>query len=156
MAEGGTQARMCLLDESKVCDDCGECDRCDLDPNKICDNCCKCLAIEDADSEFRTVTIDGKSGSFDYEFGGKSKPAHRHAGGSKAAPSHDDPELTSDISDEPQELTEELVEYWERKLAEYGEAPADDGFGEVRVSTRVPVSGTRERKPRRSNRHIKN
>ncbi len=35
--------RMCVLDESKVCTDCGECDRCDLDPNKICDNCMKCV-----------------------------------------------------------------------------------------------------------------
>ena len=50
--------RMCLLDDNKLCDDCGECDRCDLDPNKLCDNCCKCLALED-DSEFRTVTLDG-------------------------------------------------------------------------------------------------
>lgn len=33
----------CILDESKICDDCGECDKCDLDPNKICDNCGKCL-----------------------------------------------------------------------------------------------------------------
>ena len=31
-------AKYCVLDESKVCDDCGECRVCDLDPNKICDN----------------------------------------------------------------------------------------------------------------------
>ena len=49
--------RMCLLDETKVCDDCGECDRCDLDPNKICDNCCKCIAMEDEGNEFRSRTI---------------------------------------------------------------------------------------------------
>ncbi len=35
--------KMCVLDENKVCDDCGECSRCDLDPNKICDSCGKCL-----------------------------------------------------------------------------------------------------------------
>lgn len=35
--------KRCLLDETKNCTECGECDRCDLDPNKLCDNCCKCL-----------------------------------------------------------------------------------------------------------------
>ena len=24
--------KMCVLDENKLCDDCGECQRCDLDP----------------------------------------------------------------------------------------------------------------------------
>ena len=51
------EKRMCLLDETKVCDDCGECDRCDLDPNKICDNCCKCIAMEDEGKEFRSRVI---------------------------------------------------------------------------------------------------
>ena len=49
--------RMCVLDEKKVCDDCGECNRCDLDPNKICDNCCRCIAMEDEGSEFRSRTV---------------------------------------------------------------------------------------------------
>ena len=35
--------KYCILNSSKICDDCGECNRCDLDPNKICDNCCKCI-----------------------------------------------------------------------------------------------------------------
>lgn len=49
--------RMCVLDETKVCDNCGECDRCDLDPNKICDNCMKCLKSDGA--EYRAIQIDG-------------------------------------------------------------------------------------------------
>lgn len=39
--------KMCILDESKECDDCMECEMCDLDPTKICDNCGKCLEIRD-------------------------------------------------------------------------------------------------------------
>ena len=35
--------KKCCLDDRKICDDCGECDRCDLDPKKICDNCGKCI-----------------------------------------------------------------------------------------------------------------
>ncbi len=35
--------KICVLDETKICNGCGECDRCDLDPNKICDNCMKCM-----------------------------------------------------------------------------------------------------------------
>lgn len=47
--------KKCVLDESKTCNDCGECSRCDLDPNKICDSCGKCLETE-ADS--RAIYID--------------------------------------------------------------------------------------------------
>ncbi len=28
---------MCVLDETKECDNCMECETCDLDPDKICD-----------------------------------------------------------------------------------------------------------------------
>ncbi len=48
--------RMCILDETKVCDGCGECDRCDLDPNKICDNCMQCM---DNGADYRAITIAG-------------------------------------------------------------------------------------------------
>ena len=53
--------RMCVLDETKVCDDCGECSRCDLDPNKLCDNCFKCLEITEAYREIPIgrVLMDG-------------------------------------------------------------------------------------------------
>ena len=39
----GDENGMCVLDETKTCNDCGECDRCDIDPTKIFDNWGKCL-----------------------------------------------------------------------------------------------------------------
>ena len=45
----------CVLDENKICDNCGECDRCDLDSGKVCDNCGKCIGM-DADS--RAIEIE--------------------------------------------------------------------------------------------------
>lgn len=45
----------CVLDESKLCDDCGECNVCDLDPNKICDNCMKCL---NTGADYSAIEID--------------------------------------------------------------------------------------------------
>ena len=51
--------RMCVLDETKVCDNCGECDRCDLDPNKICDNCMKCLKSDHCRHTTFLSAIDG-------------------------------------------------------------------------------------------------
>ena len=50
------EEKRCVLDENKICDDCGECDRCDLDPNKICDNCMKCLNLDGAD--YNEILID--------------------------------------------------------------------------------------------------
>lgn len=50
------KVKMCLLEDNKVCDGCGECERCDLDPNKICDNCMKCMG--DA-VDFRAIRISG-------------------------------------------------------------------------------------------------
>lgn len=128
--------RMCLLDETKVCDDCGECDRCDLDPNKICDNCCRCIAMEDEGKEFRSRTITKESFA--------ERPLAREVAPLyKKAPNkpREEPEEGWNSLEEPEELTPELVEYWERILIEHGEAPADDGFGEIEVNTRVPVYG---------------
>ena len=51
----GNDIKYCLLDETKVCDDCGECNVCDLDPNKICDNCMKCLQTG---ADYNAVEID--------------------------------------------------------------------------------------------------
>ena len=45
----------CILDETKICNNCGECDKCDLDSNKKCDNCGKCIGL-DADS--RAIEIE--------------------------------------------------------------------------------------------------
>lgn len=125
--------RLCILDETKICDDCGECDRCDLDPNKICDNCCKCIAMEDEGSEFRSriVTKEGMRDNRDVA------PLYK-----RSAPKPNG--MTEwDSTAEPEELTPELVAYWEKVLTDHGEAPADDGFGEIAVNTRVPVSGKR-------------
>ncbi len=45
----------CILNEDKICNNCGECDKCDLDSAKICDNCGKCIGL-DADS--RAIEIE--------------------------------------------------------------------------------------------------
>lgn len=58
--------KKCVLDERKICDDCGDCDYCDLNPFKICDNCGKCIGF---DEEFREINID------DVVINGKSKKA---------------------------------------------------------------------------------
>lgn len=49
--------KWCVLDETKVCDDCGECRACDLDPTKVCDNCMRCVQKSGAD--YAAVQIDG-------------------------------------------------------------------------------------------------
>ena len=136
--------RMCVLDEEKVCDDCGECNRCDLDPNKVCDNCCRCIAMEDEGNEFRSLTVDS-----DGIVGGRlSKPAGRPEKKKRKTPAKEE---QRDISEEPSELTPELVEYWEKKLQEYGEAPADDGFGEIEVNPKIPSYGKRVKPQSRRN-----
>lgn len=58
--------RICVLDESKICDDCGECNRCDLDPNKICDNCMACLKTG---ADYNAIEIDEiiDDGAEDYD-----------------------------------------------------------------------------------------
>ncbi len=48
--------RMCVLEDGKICNGCGECDRCDLDPNKICDNCMRCMGEA---TDFRSVILSG-------------------------------------------------------------------------------------------------
>ena len=47
--------KYCVLDETKLCDDCGECNICDLDPNKVCDNCMKCI---NSGADYKAVEID--------------------------------------------------------------------------------------------------
>ena len=44
-----TERRMCVLEDGKVCDDCGQCNLCDLDPTKICDNCMKSVSYTHLD-----------------------------------------------------------------------------------------------------------
>lgn len=48
-------SKKCVLDEEKICDECGECDYCDLNPFKRCDNCGKCI---DSGDEYREIKID--------------------------------------------------------------------------------------------------
>lgn len=48
-------AKMCVLYDGKVCDDCGECEYCDLDPSKKCTNCGKCL---DDGFDYSAIQID--------------------------------------------------------------------------------------------------
>ena len=47
--------KICVLNENKICDECGECQRCDLDPNKICDNCMKCVS---SGADYTAIEID--------------------------------------------------------------------------------------------------
>ena len=58
--------KVCVLNENKLCDDCGECNVCDLDPNKICDNCMKCLktGADYAAIEIDEIIADG-AGTYD-------------------------------------------------------------------------------------------
>ena len=138
------KVKICVLDENKECDDCGECNRCDLDPNKICDNCCMCIAMEDEGNEFRSRVLkrDGTSGTLDQANAPKLAPRKKTVQSRPVEKTEYEP---VDLTDEPEELTPELVAYWERILIEHGEAPADDGFGEIEVDTRVPVYGSRKR-----------
>lgn len=46
--------KICELDENKICDNCGECDRCDLNPDKICDSCGKCI---ETDKNYKVIKI---------------------------------------------------------------------------------------------------
>ena len=50
-----SERRMCVLEDEKICDDCGQCSLCDLDPTKICDNCMKCIH---SGAEYNAIEID--------------------------------------------------------------------------------------------------
>lgn len=51
------KGEICILDETKICDDCGKCDMCDLDENKVCNNCGKCIEISDSYAEIKIDKI---------------------------------------------------------------------------------------------------
>jgi len=36
---------MCMLEETKYCDDCCECFTCEIDASKICNNCADCVKL---------------------------------------------------------------------------------------------------------------
>lgn len=47
--------KQCVLNDHKICDECGECQKCDLDPDKICDNCMKCV---NSGADYSAIEID--------------------------------------------------------------------------------------------------
>ena len=55
----GDEYGMCILEDNKKCNECGECDRCDLDPTKICDNCGACISEYNTNEKgFVEIPID--------------------------------------------------------------------------------------------------
>ncbi|HIQ83157.1 MAG TPA: hypothetical protein IAA52_08640 [Candidatus Pullichristensenella stercorigallinarum] len=48
--------KYCVLEDDRLCTDCGHCNMCDLDPEKVCDNCMRCLNRSGAD--FAQIEID--------------------------------------------------------------------------------------------------
>ena len=60
------ETKYCVLDETRLCDDCGECNICDLDPNKICDNCMQCVK---SGADYNAIEIDEiiDDGAADYD-----------------------------------------------------------------------------------------
>lgn len=47
--------KMCVLEDDKICNECGECSYCDLNPFVKCTNCGKCI---DSGEEYRELKID--------------------------------------------------------------------------------------------------
>lgn len=117
--------KYCVLYYGKICNDCGECNRCDLDPDKICDNCGKCIREPDPNSEFRSINVvapDDEDGEpEDYEMNEEERL--RQA----AFDAFLDGPLEID-SPEPLDIDPELLELWEKRLAE--SFAEDDGAGE--------------------------
>jgi hypothetical protein len=56
LEEGSDIMKMCIFNENKNCDSCGECDLCEYNRDKKCDNCSKCLQIEGYD--VKAIKID--------------------------------------------------------------------------------------------------
>ena len=46
----------CVLDEDRLCVDCGDCLVCDINPEKRCDNCMQCVKKSGAD--YLSIEID--------------------------------------------------------------------------------------------------
>lgn len=54
--------KICVMDEKKICDDCGDCSRCLLDSKKKCDSCGDCLKPEFLGT--RKITISNIEDAF--------------------------------------------------------------------------------------------
>ena len=50
-----TKIKYCVMEDNKICDNCGQCLYCDYNPLKLCDNCCKCINFSDD----AIIKIDG-------------------------------------------------------------------------------------------------
>jgi hypothetical protein len=48
--------KICIFNETKNCNNCGECDLCEYNREKTCDNCSKCLQLEGYD--VKAIKID--------------------------------------------------------------------------------------------------
>ena len=49
------KTKYCVMEDNKICDNCGQCLYCDYNPLKLCDNCCKCINFSDD----AIIKIDG-------------------------------------------------------------------------------------------------
>jgi hypothetical protein len=54
--ESSDIVKTCIFNNSKTCNNCGECDVCEYNKEKICDNCSKCLQLEGYD--VKAIKID--------------------------------------------------------------------------------------------------
>lgn len=59
--------KICSIDETKVCDDCGECTKCLMDATKECDNCGDCIKPEYLGA--RKISISNIENAFVEEVG---------------------------------------------------------------------------------------
>ncbi|NLF28679.1 MAG: hypothetical protein GX592_12340 [Clostridiales bacterium] len=48
--------KYCVLEDDRLCVECGRCNMCDLHPDKFCDNCMRCLKRTEAD--YAAIGID--------------------------------------------------------------------------------------------------
>lgn len=116
------ETRVCVLNEAKICDNCGECDRCDLDPAKICDNCCKCITneeggyhkvplsdLKEVESGIDTQQLEGGWAFDDWEYDGEGEGEC------------DERSFEMDIP-----LPDKaLIDEWERRLAQAAQKDAE-------------------------------
>lgn len=101
--------KYCVLDKSKICNDCGECFRCDLDPSKQCDNCGKCIQEPNPNAEYRSVNYRIS----DDEFEGDEFDAFLNEPIEIGKPA-------------PIEIDPNLVAEWEKRLAESFKSDNED------------------------------
>lgn len=128
--------KKCILYDGRICDNCGECEKCDLDPNKICDNCGKCIDKMQSNNDFRSINVvaeadDEKTATEEYE----EMAIHAFL---------DEPIDLSDV--EPLSIDPQLVDEWERILAESFKADREE---ERRMSDEPQLHAIRKRRIRR-------